>query len=150
MAERRTLSFSRLDEVMPEVERLLEGHTTVGNWSLGQICNHLATVFRSSVDPPRRAPWIVRRTIGPLIRRRVLKAGAMPTGIKVPDALIPRPGLDARSEAENLRAAMDWYTALPKPPVFEHPFFGRITPEQGTRIHCIHCAHHLSFALPAP
>ena len=40
--ERRALSFTSLAEVMPEVDRLFQGHRTVGNWSLGQICNHLA------------------------------------------------------------------------------------------------------------
>ena len=50
MAERRNLSFSRLDEVMPDVDRLLAGHRTVGNWSLGQICNHLAKGIQGSID----------------------------------------------------------------------------------------------------
>ena len=26
------------------------GHTTVGNWSLGQICNHLTKALTASVD----------------------------------------------------------------------------------------------------
>ena len=42
---RRAIQFESLDEIMPEVDRLLEGHTTVGNWSLAQICRHLATVL---------------------------------------------------------------------------------------------------------
>ena len=43
---RRTLRYESLDEVMADVERLLEGHTTVGHWSLAQICRHLATATR--------------------------------------------------------------------------------------------------------
>ena len=39
--KRRALSFATLDGVMPDVDHLLTGHTTVGQWSLGQICNHL-------------------------------------------------------------------------------------------------------------
>ena len=31
---RRPLSYDSLDQIMPDVERLLEGHTTVGNWWL--------------------------------------------------------------------------------------------------------------------
>ncbi|MFI5459648.1 MAG: DUF1569 domain-containing protein [Isosphaerales bacterium] len=55
MAGRRELSFASLDEVMPDVERLLAGHATVGQWSLGQICNHLATGFNliQRVGPAR-------------------------------------------------------------------------------------------------
>jgi hypothetical protein len=44
--KRRQLAFASLDEVMPDVERLLTGHVTVGRWSLGQICNHLAAALR--------------------------------------------------------------------------------------------------------
>ena len=53
---RRTLRFNSLDEVMPDVERLLEGHSTVGNWSLAQICRHLSTVMRRVVDLPASTP----------------------------------------------------------------------------------------------
>ena len=44
---RRTLRYESLDEVMPDVERLLEGHTTVGNWTLAQICRALALIGRT-------------------------------------------------------------------------------------------------------
>ncbi len=40
---RRPLRFHSFDEIMPDVERLLAGHRTVGHWSLGQICHHLAS-----------------------------------------------------------------------------------------------------------
>ena len=36
MTERRTLTFARLDDVMPEVDRLLAGYEAIGMWSLGQ------------------------------------------------------------------------------------------------------------------
>src|SRR4051794_20833011 len=39
---RRSLRYESFDEVMPDVERLLEDHVTVGNWSQAQICRHLA------------------------------------------------------------------------------------------------------------
>ncbi len=47
---RRTLGLDDLDQIMPEVERLLGGYTTVGNWSLGQMCRHLGAILRASVD----------------------------------------------------------------------------------------------------
>ena len=36
-AARRTLVFASLDEVMPDVDRLLEGHATVGRWSYSRL-----------------------------------------------------------------------------------------------------------------
>ena len=53
---RRTLSYGNLDDIMPDVERLLDGHTTVGNWSLAQMCQHLAAVMRRVVDLPASTP----------------------------------------------------------------------------------------------
>jgi hypothetical protein len=53
---------------MPDVQRLLAGHRTVGRWSLAQICNHLAASITWSVEgfPDRPAPWLVRVTLGNL------------------------------------------------------------------------------------
>jgi hypothetical protein len=72
----------------------------------------------------------------------------MDEGVKLPKEFLPRPGLDARAEAEALRAALRLYAAHAGP-VAEHPFFGRISRDEWTRLHCIHWAHHLSFVHPA-
>jgi Protein of unknown function (DUF1569) len=145
---RRTLSFSNLFEVMPEVDRLLASHRTVGNWSLGQVCNHLSAGIILSVDGyPMKAPWIIRKTIGPIVRGRILKSGRIPDGIKLRKDFEPRPQLDARAEAEALRAAIQGFGAHAGP-MAEHPFFGSLTRENWERLHAIHAAHHLGFVLP--
>lgn len=151
MARRRHLSFSNLLEVMPEVDRLLTGYDCGGQWSLGQACHHLATTMRYSIEGwPGLAPWPVRRSIGRVIGRRVLATGIMREGIKLPSGwgMIPHSDLDDRAEAEALRGAIQYYQclvdALP-----EHPFFGRLSRNDWDRLHCIHCAHHLSFLHPS-
>src|SRR4051812_14636462 len=91
-AARRTLTSASLDRVMPDVDRPLEGHTTVDNWSLGQICNHLTRAITCTVEGfPERAPWPVRRTVGPLIPGRILTAGRFPRGFKLLRENAPRP-----------------------------------------------------------
>jgi Protein of unknown function (DUF1569) len=148
MDGRRTLAFANLTEVMPEVDRLLAGHRTVGQWSLGQICNHLSTGIIGSVDGfPVRLPWVVRKLIGPLIVRRILKEGRMREGVKLPEKFVPRPGLDARAEAETLRAAIRLFGTHTGPHA-DHPLTGPLPHETWERLHCIHCAHHLGFASP--
>lgn len=147
---RRDLRFEHVSEIMPEVDRLLAGHQALGSWTLGQACNHLASSFRYTVEGfPSRAPWIVRRTIGPLILRRISRTGRMPAGVRSPAALQPRPGLDDRAEAEALRASIRFFEefvgAIP-----EHPFFGPATKDQLSRLHCVHAAHHLAFLQPEP
>lgn len=96
---------------------------------------------------PGKAPWLVRKLVAPMIWRNVLKTGEMPEGAKVPEVYLPKPGLDDQSEIEALRAALARYAAF-SGTLSDHPFFDRLSREQWTQIHCIHCAHHLSFALP--
>lgn len=148
-ADRRTLAFASLDRVMPDVDRLLEGHTTVGNWSLGQICNHLTSAIMMTVEgTTARAPWLIRKTVGPFLLRRILRTGRFPAGIQLPERYLPKPGLDARAEAEALRAAIR-VLASHSGPCAEHPLGARLSREDWDRFQCIHCAHHLSFAIPA-
>ena len=144
----RTLTFARLDDVMPEVERLLAGYTRAGRWSLGQICNHLAGAITYTIEGfPGVAPWWIRQTLGRLRRRRIFRTGRMAEGVKLPERFLPGRGLDDRAEAEALRAALARFASAPGP-FAEHPFFGRMSAGQWDHLHRIHCAHHLSFALP--
>jgi hypothetical protein len=147
MAERRILEFTSLDDVMPEVERLLAGHVTVGTWSLGQICHHLATGIRLTLNAPKR-----QRETTPeqdVARHEFFREGKFPDGMPAPiAALVPPPDRDTHTEAEALRAAIRRFVetdrALPA-----HPRLGPMTREDWTRFHCMHCAHHLGFAVPS-
>jgi hypothetical protein len=149
MSQRRKLDFVRLDDIMPDVERLLAAHSTVGRWSLAQMCRHLSDEFRYSLDgfPTLLLPWVIRRTAGAYIRRRLLRTRRMSEGLKVPAVYLPPPQLDVAAEARALRAAVDRFHATSEP-LAEHPLLGRMTQSQWTDFHCIHCAHHLSFAIP--
>jgi hypothetical protein len=146
---RRPLNFASLDRVMPDVDRLLEGHKTVGNWNLGQICSHLTGAITSTIDGFRfQAPWMVRKTVGPLRLRRALRASRFPEGAPLPEKYVPTPDKDARAEAEALRAALRLLSAHTGP-LAVHPFGAKFSRAEWERFHCIHCAHHLSFVLPA-
>lgn len=153
MPGRRPLAFASLDDVMPDVDRLLlQGYDAAGTWSLGQICHHVAIAVRYTAEggAPVRVSWLKRMTIGKLAKRHVFSTGSMPEGFKVPSpALLPKPGLDDRAEAEALRATIRLFLAAdgPFPP---HPLFGTLSGEEWKRFHCIHCAHHLSFLVPKP
>jgi hypothetical protein len=142
------LAFADLAEVVPEVERLLAGHAMLGGWTLGQVCSHLATTIRMSMDGvPTKAPWLVRRAAGPLLRRLVLRRGRLPRGVQVPSVYLPQAGLDAGREAGALRDGIERFESF-RGPLDEHPLLGRLTPAQWRRFHCIHSAHHLGFAVP--
>jgi hypothetical protein len=148
-AARRPLTFTSLDEVMPDVDRLLRGHTTVGNWSLGQICSHLAQAIHFTIDGfPREAhlPWLLRQTVGRFLLWRILRRGRFVEGMRMPRKYEPAPGADARAEAELLRSALRRLAAHAGP-LADHPLRGAVSRAVWERFHCIHCAHHLGFAL---
>ena len=144
---RRTLSFNDFDEIMPDVERLLEGHSTVGTWSLAQICRHLAAVARRAVDMPASTPadpsqWVPREQ-----KRQVFASGMIPEGLPGPPDLMPESNLDEGEEAEGLRQAIAHFLDSPGP-VIPHRLFGPLTRAEWHRLQLIHMAHHLSFAVP--
>jgi hypothetical protein len=152
MAKRRALHFDDVNQVMPEVDLLLRGYSRGGNWTLAQVCHHLALILQGTVEGWRwRMPWIFRRTVGAIAIRRIFSSGKMPEGIKLNKELklMPESNLNDRAEAEFLRSALRVYGNSPGP-FPEHPYFGLLTRSQWDRLHAIHCAHHLSFLWPEP
>jgi hypothetical protein len=146
MAERRDLTFTSLDDVMPDVERLLAGHKTVGRWTLGQICNHLATAIGLTLDVPARATEPTREK--DIARRQFFRHGRFPEGMEAPiPILVPQSELDANTEAELLRKVIIRFTLFTGP-FPAHPRLGALTREEWIRFHCMHCAHHLGFVRP--
>jgi hypothetical protein len=140
------LEFNRLGDVPPEVDRLLEGHVTVGRWSLGQILDHLGTALRLSMihrpaaDPDPRAR---------VLRRRFFREPRFPEGLEAPHPrLLPAEDADPRAASEALREAIARWESAPGP-FPDHPVLGALTKDEWTRFHCMHCAHHLGFAIPA-
>ena len=144
---RRTLRFHSLDKVMADVEPLLAGHSTVGSWSLAQICRHLATVMRRVVDLPASTPHDPAQELGEETRRQVFESGLIPEGLPAPPVVVPEATLREQDEAEGLRQAIAYYQSSAGP-VVPHRLFGPLTREEWDRLQCIHCAHHLSFAVP--
>jgi hypothetical protein len=140
------LRYGSLDEVMPDVERLLEGHTTVGTWSLAQICRHLGTVMRRVVDLPASTPHDPSRWVGDEQKRQVLDSGLLSEGLPAPPEILPSETLSEREEAEGLRRAIAHYKVSPGP-VIPHRLFGPLTKDEWDRLQLIHVAHHLSFAV---
>src|SRR4051794_1973717 len=100
---RRTLRYHSLDEVMPDVERLLEGHMKAGRWSLAQICRHLATATRRVVDLPASTPHDPSHRVSEDAKRQVFETGMLPEGLPGPPELMPVETLGEREEAEGLR-----------------------------------------------
>lgn len=145
---RRELHFSSYQEILDDVHALASRPTRqVGNWSLGQICNHLAKAMDMAVDgPPFKPSWLIR-IVGPLIKKRYLSRPFKP-GFKLPSnaaALLPDQ-TDASEGVAILERAIERLqrTTNRKP----HPIFGRMTDQEWDQMQFLHSAMHLSFILP--
>lgn len=144
---RRELNFSNLDEVVADAERAVEGNAkTLGNWSVGQILEHVATVMEKTIDGFDMKPALPVRLIGRwFLKNRFLKHG-MPAGFQLqgPAAkeLLP-PEVDAQQALEHLRHAAQRLKT--EPPKATHPFFGDLTHDEAKRINCRHASLHMSF-----
>lgn len=144
--DRRTLSFADVSDVMPDVRKLVPAQRTVGNWTLGQICRHLADSFIGSMEGLDLRNHRIKRFF---LRRRMLsytlKYG-IPRGWTVDGSLTPAPQVDLNEAVEALASAIQRYQHY-EGRLHAHPLFGNPPREVWSRIHCIHCAHHLSFAI---
>ena len=145
-AKRRTIRFSTLAEIVRDAESLLPQHTTVGNWSFGQICEHLAKMMHGSIDGlDFQAPWFARWFIAPLVKNsmltRPLSAGfRLPPGAK---PVLPSDAVSPESGLAQLKAAVERLER--EAPGASHPFLGRLSSEEWKQLHLRHAELHLSF-----
>ena len=104
--------------------------------------------MRRVVDLPASTPVDPSQWAPEERKREVLESGIIPEGLPAPPEILPAEALNERDEAEGLRAAIAHYKSS-KGPEIPHRFLGPLTKAEWDRIQCIHCAHHLSFAVPA-
>jgi hypothetical protein len=145
---RRGLHFSNYDELLAEARSLASGPTRqLGNWSLGQICQHLAKAMDMAIDGPPYKPSLLLRVVGPLVKKRVITRGMSP-GFKLPKnagSLIPQ----AAETAAGLGALETAVARLERTPQrLPHFVFGPMTREEWDQLHFRHAELHLSFIVP--
>jgi hypothetical protein len=148
---RRELHFNSIDEISYEVEKIAAGPPVrgLGNWSPGQIMQHLAVSMNFSIDGnPLRLPWYLR-LMGKIFKGRVLNK-PMPAGFNLSKEatalLIPAPTSWEQGLA-NVRQALNRQMSESKRS--PSPFLGELTNEEWTKLHCRHAGLHLSFLVPA-
>jgi hypothetical protein len=145
----RQLNLVEYSDVADEIALLLsQDYEPLGQWSLGQVCDHLSYYYRGSLDGfDFKLPWLVRTFVGPFFLRRILSTGTMKPGLQTIPASVPKGDVNEESA---INEALRLLERLDRPPGPEQPspFFGKLTPEQWKRLHLIHSAHHLGFLLP--
>lgn len=149
MSARRTVHYATLSEVVQDAEHLIGNHHTVGNWSFGQICQHLAKAMTASIDGfGFQAPWFVRWLISPMMKNSSLIKPMKP-GFKLPKnatSLLPDDSVTAEEGLRQLKAGIERLSH--ESPTAPHPVFGRMAGEEVMQIHLRHCEMHMSFIVP--
>lgn len=90
-AERRSLSYPSFEALLADldsVESAQAGGTlrTSGNWSPGQVMKHSSILIACALDgfPGKPAPWLVRKLLVTLYKKKALSGAPMPAGFKIP------------------------------------------------------------------
>lgn len=146
-ANRRTLSYASLQEVVDDATRLLAADApTTGDWSKGQIFEHLARTIDSSLDGfAFTFPFPVRIIGKYYFKPRIFKHGMSP-GFKLKgpskQALAPDPLADQEG-LEHLKKSVQRLETESQRQV--SPVFGKMTREEWNRLHLRHSELHMSF-----
>lgn len=145
---RRTLHFSSYQDILDDVHALAERPARqLGNWSLGQICEHLAKATEYALDgAPFTAPWYVR-LVGPFLKKRFITQPMKP-GFKLPARAadyLPV-NTDASVGIARLERAIEriQQTNDPRP----HALLGAMTRDEWDQLNFRHAEMHLSFIVP--
>jgi hypothetical protein len=145
---RRKIQYANLDELVADAQRLVSlDATTTGNWSAGQIFEHLARVMEKSIDgfvtPP--LPWIVRLGLRIFLKNKILNQPMSP-GFKLPkraEAEIVADLIDEQKSLAHLKRAVSRLKSETerKP----SPFLGQLTLDEWNQLHTRHAEMHMSF-----
>jgi len=147
---RRQVHFNNLDDVLADATALAASGNvkTLGNWSAGQIFEHLARTYNLSIDGfPPVMPGFVRFLLRLFMKRRFLRK-PMPPGFKLPakaEALLPPPIGLQEGFAHLSDAVQRLKTTATRMP---NPVVGRLSREEWDQLHCRHAELHLSFIVP--
>lgn len=146
VTDRRQVHYASLDDLLVEARNLATTDVRMrGNWSRGQIYEHLARTLNSSIDGfDTMFPAPLRLVLSLFMKKKFLEKG-IPSGYPAPDNFRPddMPVEDGMASLENAIARQ---AAEPQRAV--HPGLGKLTREEWEKFHLRHAEMHMSFIDP--
>jgi hypothetical protein len=144
---RRTVRFDTPAAVLADVDRLRRGgYRKVGQWSLPQVCQHLATTVGGNLVPPPADAEPTPEQMAMKAKFFGIVLNGAPEGMALaPDRVPPASCDDTAIEA--LASAFAAFAAYPH----DKLLVGRCGPVpvgEVLQLHLAHAAHHLSFLEP--
>ena len=132
--KRREIEFQSLDAAIAETKLLQKvGYERVGRWSLGQICNHLASAVDMMVEGKMKyLPRFVMR--GMLFAGQLMTRIANRLRLRIPTTLPQKAPVDDAEGVARLEESI-----------------GKLRTSSMSHLrafHLFHFSHHLSFLIP--
>ncbi|MCE2882911.1 MAG: DUF1569 domain-containing protein [Planctomycetaceae bacterium] len=153
-APRRELSFHCTGCLKEELARIEAAEArgelaTTGNWSAGEILDHVAKVWEFSLDgfPPEAKVAFPLQLVARLMKRRFTSGKTLPAGFQAGKGgqyMMPAAGTTTAAGLARLRrvvARLDAGEEMNKP----SPAFGALTHDEWMRLHLAHAQLHLGF-----
>ena len=140
---RREVRYQSLDDFLADAEHFATANVQqLGNWSPGQIYEHLSRSMKSSIEGfPSSLPAPVRFLLSMFMKQRMLTK-SIPSGFKSPSYFVA----NKISNEEGLASLRDTISRLKTDSTrAPHPGFGKISIEEWTQFHLRHAEMHMSF-----
>jgi hypothetical protein len=150
VTERRQLHFNNIEDILADVNHLADSREirALGNWTPGQVFQHVATVMNKSIDGfDRHLPWPLRFGLRLFMKNRVLYKPMAP-GFKLPKRTaeeIVSPPIPTEEGVAHIRQAIHRLQSETKRS--PSAFLGPLTREEWEQLHCRHSELHLSFLI---
>ena len=154
--QRREIRFADFQEMLGEAQRLLEGgYESKGNWTLGQATSHIADWMRFPMDGFPKPPfflaiifWIMKQTIAPGMKRKILAEGFPPGQPTAPETVADPQQMTDEAGVQKLRDTVQRIETY-RGELHPSPLFGPMDLEQLKTVSLLHAAHHLGYLHPA-
>lgn len=147
MNDRRTLNFTAVDDVIADVQTLRRGYERVGQWTLPQACRHLDRIMSGSMKPGPHPDDTPEQTARKPMLDTMMATGQIPNGLVAPDEMTPAADTP-ESAIDEFLTTLEQFAAF-HGPLAPHRLFGTLPDDVRRRHQLIHCAHHLSYLVPA-
>ncbi|MBX9736745.1 MAG: DUF1569 domain-containing protein [Phycisphaerales bacterium] len=153
---RRVLKFATIDEMIRDAEQLGAAEAAgtlkrLGNWTLGQTINHMATwayYAHDGVPAAGHPPWFVRLPARWFFKRYFLSRTMMPglRPLRSPEGTLAVEVMQTPEALAKLKAGTARLVATA--PTKPNPLLGPLTHQEWIALHLRHAELHLSFFVP--
>ncbi len=151
--QRRDITLTSLADISADLDKIEAAHQagtlkTTGNWSAGQILEHISILMECAIDGfPSQMPAPMRWMAILLFKKKALSGEKMPAGFKLPKGasfLFPSETTTTDAGIARLRKALARIEAGER---FTHPspVFGKLSHDQWCTLQAGHATLHLSF-----